>query len=109
MPPRPAPVPEDPPVDRGLAVALAYQRERDDAPRVVAKGRDQVAEAILAVAREHGVPIRQDAPLASLLAAVELDSVIPVEAYVAVAQILSVLYRGRAAAAPAPAPAPRTR
>ena len=100
----PEPVTQDPQADRGLAVALAYERERDDAPRVVAKGRDQVAEAILAVAQAHGVPIRKDAPLASLLAAVELDSVIPVEAYVAVAQILSVLYRGRAAA---PAPAPR--
>jgi flagellar biosynthesis protein len=90
VPPQPAPQ------QAGLAVALAYERERDDAPRVVAKGRDQVAAAILEVARAHGVPVRKDAPLASLLAAVELDSVIPIEAYVAVAQILSVLYRDRA-------------
>ena len=95
---------QHPTPDRGVAIALAYERERDDAPRVVAKGQDHVAEAILEVARAHGVPIKKDAPLASLLAAVELDSVIPVEAYVAVAQILSVLYRGRATAAPARSP-----
>ena len=71
---------------------------------MVAKGRDHVAQAILALAASHGIPVKRDAPLASLLAAVELDSVIPVEAYVAVAQLLSVLYRGRAAA-PAPTPA----
>jgi len=77
----------------GLAVALRYERERDDAPRVIAKGQGDVAAAILAVAEAHGVPVKRDAPLASLLAAVELDAVIPVEAYVAVAQILSYLYR----------------
>ena len=85
----------------GLAVALRYERERDDAPRVVAKGQGDVAAAILAVAAANGVPIKRDAPLASLLAAVELDTVIPVEAYVAVAQILSYLYQRRAGAAPA--------
>lgn len=93
----PPATPDDRP---GLAVALRYERERDDAPRVIAKGQGDVAAAILAVAAAHGVAVKRDAPLASLLAAVELDSVIPVEAYVAVAQILSFLYRRREGAAP---------
>lgn len=89
--------------EKQVAVALAYARDSDEAPRVVAKGHGQIAEAIERVAQAHGVPIRRDAPLASLLAAVELDSIIPVEAYVAVAQILSYIYRrpqGRGQAGP---------
>lgn len=89
--------------EKPVAVALAYARDRDEAPRVVAKGHGQIAEAIERVAQSHGVPIRKDASLASLLTAVELDSIIPVEAYVAVAQILSYIYQrpqGRGQAGP---------
>ena len=76
-----------------VAVALTYARASDEAPRVVAKGRGQVAATIERLALANGVPIRKDASLASLLAAVEVDSYIPVEAYVAVAQILSYIYQ----------------
>jgi flagellar biosynthesis protein len=79
--------------DKPFAVALTYARDSDEAPRVVAKGHGEVAAAIARVAEAHGIPIRKDASLASLLAAVELDSFIPVEAYVAVAQILSYIYQ----------------
>jgi flagellar biosynthesis protein len=84
----PAETPEKP-----LAIALTYARDNDEAPRVVAKGHGEIAAAIERVAQAHGIPIRKDASLASLLAAVELDSFIPVEAYVAVAQILSYIYQ----------------
>jgi flagellar biosynthesis protein len=79
--------------DKPLAVALKYDRQTDAAPRVVAKGDGEVAEAILALAREHGVAVREDKDLAQLLAAVELETQIPVEAFVAVAEILSYVYR----------------
>ncbi len=79
--------------DKPLAVALSYERDADEAPRVVAKGHGEVAAAIQRIAEEHGIPIRKDAPLASLLSAVDLDATIPTEAYVAVAQILSYIYR----------------
>jgi flagellar biosynthesis protein len=79
--------------DKPFAVALTYARDNDEAPRVVAKGHGEIAAAIERIAEAHGIPIRKDASLASLLAAVELDSLIPVEAYVAVAQILSYIYQ----------------
>lgn len=89
--------------EKPLAVALAYQRDADEAPRVVAKGHGEVAAAIQRIAEENGIPVRRDAPLASLLAAVDLDACIPTEAYVAVAQILSYIYR-QAGSRPAPRP-----
>jgi len=76
-----------------VAIALSYARTSDEAPRVVAKGHGQIASTIERLAQANGVPIRKDASLASLLAAVEVDSYIPVEAYVAVAQILSYIYQ----------------
>ncbi len=80
-----------------IAVALdAKQRDgatRPGSPQVVATGRGAVAEQILAIAFEKGVPVREDADLAQILAAVELDAEIPVDALAAVAEILSYVYR----------------
>lgn len=63
------------------------------APRVVATGRGSVAEQILEIAFAKGVPVREDPDLVELLAAVELDAEIPVDAIAAVAEILSYIYR----------------
>jgi len=78
-----------------VAVAIRYERGKDPAPRVIAKGTGHVAEAILAIAREHGIAVRNDAALAEVLAQIELDRQIPVEAYVAVAEVLSYIFRAR--------------
>ncbi len=79
-----------------LAVALKYDREKAAAPFVVAKGRDLMAERIKEIAREHGVPVVEDKPLArSLYQAVEIGSEIPVELYKAVAGVLAYVYRLR--------------
>jgi flagellar biosynthesis protein len=75
------------------AVALKYEREKDPAPRVVAKGKGTVAEQILKLAEEHGITIREDAELVQILGKLDLDTVIPLEAYAAVAEILSYVYR----------------
>lgn len=83
---------------RPVAIALRYDGTSDDAPRVVAKGQGAVAEQIIALAREHGIEIREDADLTNLLAAVRLDAPIPIEAYVAVAEILSYIYKRRGGA-----------
>jgi flagellar biosynthesis protein len=83
-----------------LAVALRYERRADPAPRIVAKGTGDLAEAIMALAREHGVAVREDADLAQLLSTVELETQIPVEAFVAVAEILSYVYQAKNAAPP---------
>lgn len=78
---------------RVLAVALSYDPSVVEAPRVVASGRGELAERILAVAAANGVTIREDADLAEILSAVDVDSVIPVEAFAAVAEILAYVYR----------------
>jgi flagellar biosynthesis protein len=75
------------------AVALSYDRAEDAAPRVVASGHGEVAERIVALAKASGVAVHEDPDLVELLAAVDLGATIPVEAFVAVAQILSHLYR----------------
>jgi len=75
------------------AVALRYDRTRDDAPRVAAAGRGNVAENIIAAARAHGVPLHEDANLVETLAALELDTTIPPELYRAVAEVLAFIYR----------------
>jgi flagellar biosynthesis protein len=80
-----------------IAIALeAKGRDgspRAKTPRVVATGRGPVAEQILAIAFEKGVPVREDSDLAQILAAVELDAEIPIDALAAVAEILSYVYR----------------
>lgn len=87
-----------------LAVALAY-REDEGAPRVVAKGRGLLAEAILARAKEAGVYVHESPELVALLMQVDLDSRIPPQLYVAVAELLAWLYRiERGETLPPPAP-----
>jgi flagellar biosynthesis protein len=77
---------------RSLAVALAYA-PGDAAPRVVAKGRGLIADAIIARAREHEVYVHESAEMVSLLMQVDLDDRIPPQLYVAVAELLAWLYR----------------
>lgn len=75
------------------AVALRYARDLP-APRVIAKGMDNVAFRIIAIAREAGVTVLQDPPLArSLHAAAEVGDFIPAESFAAVAEILAYVYR----------------
>jgi flagellar biosynthesis protein len=70
-----------------LAVALHYSGS--GAPRVVAKGGGAVAERIIDTAREHNVPLQEDAALAAALSRLELGREIPRELYVAVAHVLA--------------------
>ena len=75
------------------AVALTYSEDRQSLPRVVAQGRGQIAEKIVELAARHGIPVRQDPDLVRILDKLDLDSEIPTEAFVAVAEILAVIYR----------------
>lgn len=84
------------------AVALKYDREKDTAPRVVAKGRDDVAKRILAIAEEHGIHTHKDEDLVEILDRVELDTAIPLEVYSVVAEIFAYLYRMNRARTAAP-------
>jgi flagellar biosynthetic protein FlhB len=78
------------------AVALAFDFNTMEAPKVLAKGRNLLAEEIKAEARWAGVPIIENPPLArSLYRTVEVGGAIPVDLYAAVAAILAYLYRQR--------------
>lgn len=79
-----------------VAVALRYDPAGGDLPRVTARGRGRIARRIIELARQAGVPVRQDPDLAQLLARLEAGSAIPVEAFAAVAEILALLYRENA-------------
>jgi flagellar biosynthesis protein len=75
------------------AVALRYDRQQEQAPRVVAKGRGDVAERILRLAREHGIPIHEDKDLIEILSRLDVYQEIPPATYVVVAEILAFIYR----------------
>jgi flagellar biosynthesis protein len=86
----------EPPKDVNLAVALEYERGTRDAPRVVAKGRGEVARRIVEIATEADVHIDANAPLAEALAGVNLDEPIPIELYEAAAEIIGFVLRASA-------------
>lgn len=89
----------DTPVDKEkLAVALSYDRGKEEAPRLAAKGKGLIAEQIIKLAREHNIEVRQDPDLVTLLAKLDIDMPIPLEAYAAVAEILAYVYKANAKA-----------
>lgn len=85
----------DDPKPLPLAVALEYEIGTRTAPTVVAKGRGQVAERIMEIARENGVMIEANPLLAEALSGVPLDESIPRELYQAVAQVIGFVIRSR--------------
>ncbi len=79
--------------ERQKAVALRYDGDKESAPRVLAKGQGPVAERILAIAKEHGIPLYEDRDLVHLLGALDLDVEVPPNLYKALAEVLAHLYR----------------
>ncbi len=77
------------------AVALAYERGRDAAPRITAKGVDAMAARIRAAAETHGVPIVPNPPLARALWRLDHDAEVPEEHFKAVAEIIAFVWRLR--------------
>ncbi|MCX6076594.1 MAG: flagellar biosynthesis protein FlhB [Campylobacterales bacterium] len=76
------------------AVAIKYDEEKTRAPVVVAKGMDHIAQQIKKIARENGVTIVQNPPLArSLYNEVDLDKPIPESLFAAVAEVLAYVYK----------------
>ncbi len=79
-----------------LAIAIRYNAQEAPAPVILAKGAGAVAERIKEIAREHGVPIRENKPLArALYKVVEVGDTIPEEFYQAVAAILAQVFKTR--------------
>ena len=77
------------------AVALSYDRDKGGAPRVVAKGMDEVAARIREVAQENRVPLVANPPLARALYKVDLDAEIPAEHFKMVAEVIAYVWRLR--------------
>ena len=77
---------------RKRAAALRYDAAEGGAPKVVAAGAGLIAERILELAREAGIPVREEPALAEALSRLELDAEIPSELYAAVAEVLVWAY-----------------
>jgi flagellar biosynthetic protein FlhB len=77
------------------AVALAYAEGSTEAPKIVAKGMDELAARIREAAKQAGVPIVSNPPLARALHKVELEAEIPAEHFQAVAEIIAFVWRTR--------------
>lgn len=78
---------------RKTAVALNDGAQKGEIPEVIAAGRGKIAEKILELAYENGINVREDKVLTEMLATIEIDSPIPSEAFMAVAEILSYVYK----------------
>jgi flagellar biosynthesis protein len=83
-----------------VAVALSYDGTEGKAPEIVASGRGAVAEQILQIAFDEGVKVREDADLAQILSLLDVGHEIPVEAFSAVAEILTYVYQANSKAMP---------
>lgn len=75
-----------------MAAAIKYDSVKSNAPTVTASGRGIIAEKIIELAREQGVPIKNDPDLVSVLSKLKVGSEIPAELYRAVAEILAFVY-----------------
>jgi flagellar biosynthesis protein len=75
------------------AVALTYRPGKDAAPKVTASGRGKIAERIIDIARENGIPVKDDPDLVEVLSKLEVEEEIPPSVYVVVAELLAFAYR----------------
>ena len=78
---------------RRKAVALRYNQEQEAAPRVVARGYGLTADKIIEIAIENNIQIHEDPDLVAVLAKLDVNTQIPEELYVAVAEVLAFVYR----------------
>ena len=74
------------------AVALKYDIEKDNAPKITAKGKGETASNIIKIAKENNIPIKKDEDLIELLSQLDIDKEIPASMYKAVAEIFSFIY-----------------
>jgi len=75
------------------AVALKYNTMAQAAPSVVAKGAGEIAERIIKIAKENGIPIKEDPDLVETLSRLDLNREIPAELYHVIAEVLAWVYK----------------
>ena len=74
------------------AVALRYDAKKENAPKIMAKGKGLIAERIIKIAEENELPIKKDEDLVELLTKIDIDKEIPDNLYKAVAEVFSFIY-----------------
>lgn len=84
---------EKPVPGRRTAVAMRYDVEKDKAPLILASGRGAIADEILRIADENKIPLYENRDLAGLLAKLEIDTEIPPQLYILVAEVLFFVYK----------------
>ncbi len=75
------------------AVALKYKSGEQAAPSVAAKGAGEIAEKIIKIARENGIPIKEDSDLVETLSMLDLNKEVPPELYQVIAETLAWVYK----------------
>lgn len=75
------------------AAALQYDKSKQAAPRLTARGKGAIAEKIIETARANNIPLHQDADLVEILEKTEIDTEIPLEVYAVVAEIFAFIYK----------------
>lgn len=78
---------------RKKAVALSYEQNMDDAPKVTASGKGFLAESIVERALEHDIPILEDPSLVEVLAELNINETIPEELFQVVSEVFAFIYR----------------
>ncbi len=78
--------------ERTVTLAVALHYDEVTAPRVVAKGTDEIAQKIFEIARRHQVPLQENRELVQLLSKVDLGEQIPEMLYLAVAEVIAFAY-----------------
>ncbi|HXK57729.1 MAG: EscU/YscU/HrcU family type III secretion system export apparatus switch protein [Gammaproteobacteria bacterium] len=78
--------------DRKLDVAVALLYDGENAPKVTAKGRGELANRILSLAEQHGIPLQGDPELAAILSQIPVGNEIPEALYRAIAEVISFAY-----------------
>ncbi len=76
-----------------VAVAIESRDGKKSLPRITAAGRGKIAEQILQLAQDAGINVREDKDLVEILAKIELDSPIPSQAFMAIAEVLSYVFK----------------
>ena len=74
------------------ATALKYDKEKDNAPKVVAQGSRYLAQEIINIATKYDIPIKKDEDMIQMLEQIEVNREIPPPMYKAVAEIFSFIY-----------------
>jgi flagellar biosynthesis protein len=80
---------------RPEAAALRYEKGKDSAPRLVAKGQGHIAAKILQLAKDNQIPVHEDPALIEILSKMNLDEQIPGDCYRVVAEILAWIYKAK--------------